>query len=345
MEFKTLIKPRHLYFEAETLTGNYGRFFAEPFHRGFGTTIGNSLRRVLLSSIQGAAVVSIRIEGIAHEFSPKEGVKEDISDIILNLKGMRLRMTPGINQTTVYVDAKGPTDLTAGDIPWNDDIEVINPKHPIATVGSGQRLQMEINLETGIGYVPASEHKPDLDDIGLIPLDSVFSPILNVKYLTETTRVGQVTDYDRLIMEVTTDGSVSPEDAISHAARILRDHLELFIGPQEEAEKEPEAIAEAEAALVTSQLEEKLEKSIEELELSVRSYNCLEAAGIKTIRDLVQKTESEMLKYRNFGRKSLTEIKSILHEMGLSFNLKLDETGMPILIQEEEEEEKEKKEG
>lgn len=334
MNFKTLMKPRHLYPEADTLTDTFGRFFAEPFQRGFGTTIGNSLRRILLSSIQGSAVASIRIDGIAHEFSFKEGVKEDISDIILNLKGLRLKMVPGVNSSTVYLDVKGPAKVLAKDINWNSDVQVLNPEHPVATVSDGGRLQMEINIETGIGYVPASTHKSDPDDIGLIPIDSVFSPILNVKYNTETTRVGQVTDYDKLIIEVTTNGTVRPDEAVSHAARIIRDHLDLFIRPQDEEEEAVAVGGEEEAPMSVGQLEEKLDKSIEELELSVRSYNCLEAAGIKTIRDLVQKTESEMLKYRNFGRKSLTEIKTILRDMGLSFNMKLDETGMPIMTEE-----------
>lgn len=334
MNFKTLIKPRHLYFEPETLTDTFGRFFAEPFQRGFGTTVGNSLRRVLLSSIQGAAVTAIRMEGIAHEFTYKDGVKEDISDVILNLKNLRLKMVRGVHQTTAYLDVKGPAKILAKDIHWNSDVQVLNGDHPIATVADGHKLQMEINIETGIGYVPASEHKKDPDDIGLIPLDSVFSPVLNVRFATEATRVGQVTDYDRLILEITTDGTVRPDEAISHASKILRDHLDLFIRPQEEIPEEAEAAVEGEAPITAGQLEEKLEKSIEELELSVRSYNCLEAAGIKTIRDLVQKSEGDMLKYRNFGRKSLTEIKSILKEMGLSFNMKLDETGMPILSEE-----------
>jgi DNA-directed RNA polymerase subunit alpha len=334
MDFKTLIKPRHLYFDAETLSDSFGRFYAEPFERGFGTTVGNSLRRVLLSSIPGAAVVSIRIDGVAHEFTPVEGVKEDISDVILNLKGLRIKLAPGANAATVYLDAKGPSKVTAKDISWTDNIELLNPEHPIATVTSGARLQMEINVQSGIGYVPASDIKKDADDIGLIPIDATFSPILNAKYLTETTRVGQRTDYDRLIMEVTTSGAVRPEEAISHAARILRDHLDMFVRPREDEMEAPEVGAEAEAAMEIAQLEEKLEKSIEELELSVRSYNCLEAAGIKTIRDLVQKTESEMLKFRNFGRKSLTEIKTILKEMGLGFSMRLDETGMPIASEE-----------
>lgn len=334
MNFKTLIKPRHVYFEADTLTDTFGRFFAEPLQRGFGTTIGNSLRRILLSSIQGAAVVSIRIEGVPHEFTFKSGIKEDISDIVLNLKTLRLVAKPGTNVATAYLDVKGPKKVTAKDVDWGPDITVLNATQSIATASEGSHLQMEINIETGIGYVPGTAHKSDPDDIGLIPIDSVFSPILNVSYRTEATRVGQVTDYDRLILEVTTDGTIKPEEALSHASRILRDHLDLFVRPQDEEMEAAEVGAEEEAAMSVSELEEKLEKSIEELELSVRSYNCLEAAGIKTIRDLVQKTESEMLKYRNFGRKSLTEIKAILREMGLGFNMKLDETGMPVLSEE-----------
>lgn len=334
MNFKTLIKPRHVYFEADTLTDTFGRFFAEPLQRGFGTTIGNSLRRILLSSIQGAAVVSIRIEGVPHEFTFKSGIKEDISDIVLNLKTLRLVAKPGTNVATAYLDVKGPKKITAKDIDWGSDVTVLNTTQPIATASEGSHLQMEINIETGIGYVPGTAHKSDPDDIGLIPIDSVFSPILNVSYRTEATRVGQVTDYDRLILEITTDGTIKPEEALSHASRILRDHLDLFVRPQDEEMEAAEVGAEEEAAMSVSELEEKLEKSIEELELSVRSYNCLEAAGIKTIRDLVQKTESEMLKYRNFGRKSLTEIKAILKEMGLGFNMKLDETGMPVLSEE-----------
>lgn len=335
MNFKSLLKPRHLYPEPETLTETYGRFFAEPFQRGFGTTVGNSLRRVLLSSIPGAAVTAIRIEGIAHEFTHKDGVREDISDVILNLKGLRLKMAANVSSTVVYLDAKGAAKVTAKDIKWNDDCQVLNPEHLIANVSDGGRLQMEIIIGTGIGYVSANEHRTDPDDLGLLAMDAVFSPILNVKYHTETTRVGQYTDYDKLILEVTTNGAIRPDEAVSHSARILKDHLDLFIRPQDEVEEEPQAEETDTTRVSASQIEEKLEKSIEELELSVRSYNCLEAAGIKTIRDLVQKSESEMLKYRNFGRKSLTEIKNILREMGLGFNMKLDETGMPIMMEEE----------
>jgi DNA-directed RNA polymerase subunit alpha len=335
MNFKSMIKPRHLYVDTETLTPTFGRFVGEPFERGFGVTIGNSLRRILLSSIPGAAVVSIRIEGIAHEFMSKDGMKEDISDLILNLKGLFIKMSPTVASTTVYLGVKGPGEVTAGQIETGDDVTIINPDHVIAHLTDDSELQMELNIATGRGYVPASEFKKDPDDIGLIAIDAVFSPIRNVRYHHETARVGQQTDFDRLIMEVTTTGTIAPEEAISTAAQILKNHMDIFILPGAEVEVAPAAAEEEEHKMSTSELEEKLDKSIEELELSVRSYNCLEAAGIKTIRDLVQKSESEMLKYRNFGRKSLTEIKNILKEMGLSFNMKLDETGMPIMSGEE----------
>jgi DNA-directed RNA polymerase subunit alpha len=330
-----MIKPRHLYVDPETLTPTFGRFVGEPFERGFGVTIGNSLRRILLSSIPGAAVTSIRIEGIAHEFMPKDGMKEDISDLILNLKGLFIKMSPAIAAATVYLDAKGPGIVTASQIEAGDQVQVINPNHVIAHLAEDATLQMELNIATGRGYVPASEFKKDPDDIGLIAIDAVFSPIRNVRYHTETARVGQMTDFDRLIMELTTNGAILPEEAMSTAAQILKNHMDIFILPGAEIELAPAIAEEEEHALSTGEIEEKLDKSIEELELSVRSYNCLEAAGIKTIRDLVQKSESEMLKYRNFGRKSLTEIKNILKDMGLSFNMKLDETGMPILTGEE----------
>lgn len=334
MNFKSMIKPRHLFVEPDSLTSTYGRFLAEPFERGFGVTVGNSLRRILLSSIPGAAVVSIRIEGVAHEFVYKEGVREDISDIILNLKSLHIRMSPTIPMTTVYLEAKGPGDVKASQIELNGDVEILNPDQVIATLAEDTTLQMEINIGTGRGYVPASEFKKDPDDIGLIGLDAVFSPVRNVRYAVESARLGQQTDFDRLILEVTTNGTVAPEEAVSTAAQILKNHLDIFIRPGEELEAPPQ-VEETEVLVSGTGLEEKLDKSIEELELSVRSFNCLEAAGIKTIRDLVQKSEGEMLKYRNFGRKSLTEIKNILKEMGLSFNMKLDETGMPIIAGED----------
>ena len=335
MNFKSMIKPRHLYVDPETLTPTFGRFIGEPFERGFGVTVGNSLRRILLSSIPGAAVVSVRIEGIAHEFMPKEGMKEDISDLILNMKGLFIKMSPTIAQTTVYLEAKGPGVVTASQIETGSDVQIINPDHVIAHLADDADLRMEINIATGRGYVPASEFKKDPDDIGLIAIDAVFSPIRNVRYHTESARVGQMTDFDRLLLEVTTNGTIAPDEAVSTAAQILRNHMDIFILPGAEVELAPAQVEDEEQRMSTSELEEKLDKSIEELELSVRSYNCLEAAGIKTIRDLVQKSESDMLKYRNFGRKSLTEIKNILRDMGLSFNMKLDETGMPIMTGEE----------
>lgn len=337
MSFKSLIKPRHLFIDPEVASATHGRFVAEPLERGFGVTVGNSLRRMLLSSIPGAAVVSIRIEGVAHEFLPKEGIKEDISDIILNLKMLNIKMPPTLPGATVYLEAKGPGVVTARQIELPGDIQILNPDQPIATLADDALLQMEINIGTGHGYVPASEFKKDADDIGLIAIDAVFSPVRDVKYTVESARVGQQTDFDRLIVEVITNGTITPEEAVSYAAQIIRGHMDIFIRPGEIIEVAPPAGEEAKAPIPTSQLEEKLDKSIEELELSVRSFNCLEAAGIKTIRDLVQLGESDMLKYRNFGRKSLTEIKNILHEMGLSFNMKLDETGMPIMTGEEKE--------
>jgi DNA-directed RNA polymerase subunit alpha len=330
-----MIKPRHLHVDRESLTPTYGRFVAEPLERGFGVTVGNSLRRILLSSIPGAAIVSVRIDDVAHEFMSKDGMREDISDMILNLKGIFIKMAPSLAQTTVYLEAKGPGAVTASRIEHSGEIEILNPDHVIAHLTDGATLQMEINIATGRGYVPASEFKKDPDDIGLVAIDAIFSPIRNVRYHTESSRVGQRTDFDRLVLEVTTNGTILPEESVSTAAQILKHHMDIFIIPGAEVEAAPEVAEEDEGRMTSSELEEKLDKSIEELELSVRSYNCLEAAGIKTIRDLVQKSEGDMLKYRNFGRKSLTEIKNILKEMGLGFNMKLDETGMPILSAEE----------
>jgi len=331
MELKPLVIPSRLYCERESLTEYYGKFFAEPFEPGFGTTLGNSLRRVLLSSVQGAAPVSLKIEGVPHEFHVIDGMKEDIQEMILNLKAVRFKMLGTKPSTVIYLDAKGAKNIKAGDFELNEHIEVLNPDLHLMTLSRGSRVKMEVKVAQGRGYSPSSEHKKDEEEeIGLIPLDAAFSPILNVKYKVENARLGQRTDYDRLILEIWTNGGVRPEEAISYAGLILRDHLSLFIRFEEE-QKQVEVFKEEEEAVTPiMELEEKLDKSIEELELSVRSFNCLEAAGIKTIRDLIQKSESDMLKYRNFGRKSLNEIKNILKEMGLSFNLKLDERGLPI---------------
>ncbi len=337
MDFKPLKMPRELLAEKETQTETFGRFVAEPFERGFGTTIGNSLRRILLSSVQGAAVTAIRIEGKNHEFDTVDGVKEDILDIILNLKNLQIKFVGGARgESTMFLDVQGPKSITAGDFELDGNIEILNQDQVIATLAEGAELRMEAIVQQGRGYVPAAqikEQSSSQDTFGTIFLDAVFSPIVNVQYLVEAARVQQRTDYDRLIMDVTTDGTVSPEDAMSYSAKVLRDHLNLFISMKDQAAELAALEEEQQAASATTALEEKLDKSIEELELSVRSFNCLEAAGIKTIRDLVQKTESEMLKYRNFGRKSLTEIKNILKEMNLRFGMEIDkETGLPVSL-------------
>jgi DNA-directed RNA polymerase subunit alpha len=326
--------PRELVADKESLTPTYGRFVAEPFERGFGTTIGNSLRRILLSSIQGAAIVSMRIEGKNHEFDTIEGVKEDILDIILNLKSVNLKLGGTKGETSLYLEATGPRAITAGDFQPNGAVEILNPDQHIATLSANATLRMECMVQSGRGYVSAAQMKEQsgsaADTFGTMFLDAVFSPIINVKYTVEAARVQQRTDYDRLILEVTTDGTVKPEDSVSYAAKVLRDHLNLFISMKDQAAELAAREEEEQAESATAALSEKLDKSIEELELSVRSFNCLEAAGIKTIRDLVQKSESEMLKYRNFGRKSLTEIKNILKDMGLRFGMEIDkETGLP----------------
>lgn len=334
MDFKPFKMPRELVAEKDSQSETFGRFVAEPFERGFGTTIGNSLRRILLSSVQGAAVTAIRIEGKNHEFDTVEGVKEDILDIILNLKSLNIKFVgTGKAETTMYLDVQGPRTITAADFELDGNIEILNRDQEIATISEGAELRMECIVQQGRGYVPAAQVKDQFgsDTFGTIFVDAVFSPIVNVRYMIEAARVQQRTDYDRLILEVTTNGTVTPEDAVSYAAKVLRDHLNLFISMKDQAAELAALEEEQQAASATSALEEKLDKSIEELELSVRSYNCLEAAGIKTIRDLVQKTESEMLKYRNFGRKSLTEIKNILKEMNLRFGMEIDkDSGLPV---------------
>jgi len=330
MELKEFILPRALVCDRETATDTYARFQAEPFERGFGVTLGNSLRRVLLSSIQGAAITSIQIEGVRHKFEDIPGVKEDVLQIMLNLRSVVFRLAPEKASTTIYLDIEGPGKVTARDLQLNPSIEVLTPDQHVATLMEGATLRLMMTVRQGRGYVPAEEFKEDDSPIGFIPMDAAFSPIVNAKYSVESARVGQHTDYDRLIIEVTTNGAVKPEDAISHAARVLRDHLNLFITMREVEEEKAAEEEVTEEEIRMELVQEQLDKSIEELELSVRSYNCLEAAGIKTIRDLVQKTESEMLKYRNFGRKSLTEIKTILKNMGLSFSMRIDENGMPV---------------
>ena len=339
IELKPLLKPRRLIADLATLTDTYGKFFAEPFERGFGVTLGNSLRRVLLSSIQGAAAISVRIEGVRHEFTSPAGCVEDINDIVLNMKNVIFKVE-GIHEAiTIYLEKKGPGTAVAGDFQLPEFVKVLNPDLHLVTLSKDAVFRMEATVAQGRGYIPAIYPKfEDESDIGKLPIDALFSPIKNVNFKVEEARVGQRTDYDRLILEVVTNGAIRPDEAVSFAARLLRDHLDIFIRSEDESVTlETYAEEKTEEAPITA-IEAKLDKSIEELELSVRSYNCLEAAGIKTIRDLVQKSETDMLKYRNFGRKSLSEIKNILKEMGLSFNMKLDERGIPIPQSIEEEE-------
>ncbi len=318
--WKDLIRPKRLEVEKETLTPFYGKFTAEPFERGLGITIGNSLRRILISSLQGAAITSVKIDGVLHEFSAIPGTKEDITEIILNLKEVRLKLhTEG--SKTIRVKAEGPKVLKAGDILTGDAVEILNPDHYIATLSRDGKLSMEIVVKVGKGYIPAERNKEESQPIGTIPMDAIFSPIKKVNYTVTNARVGQITDYDKLTMEVWTDGSLNPEEAVAHAAKILKDQLSIFITFEEEEEAEisyPEDEEEKEAH------NENLLRSVDELELSVRSANCLKHANIKLIGDLVQKTEAEILATKNFGRKSLNEIKDILSEMGLSLGMRLD---------------------
>jgi DNA-directed RNA polymerase subunit alpha len=316
--WRDLIKPKALDVDKESLTAGYGKFVAKPLERGFGLTLGNSLRRVLLSSLQGAAVTAIKVDGVVHEFSSIPDVKEDVAEIILNLKEVRFRLH-GAEQATVTIDKVGPCEVRASDIQVSSQVQVLNPEQVIATLGKGGRLKAEVQVARGRGYRQADANKSDQLGIGWIPIDSFFSPIRRVNYVVTQSRVGQRTDYDKLTLEVWTDGSVSPEDAVSLGSKILKDQLSVFLN----FEEEPEPVAQAKEE-GSSQFNPNLYRSVEELELSVRSANCLQNANIKYIYELVQRTESEMLKTKNFGRKSLNEIKDILGEMGLSLGMKLD---------------------
>jgi DNA-directed RNA polymerase subunit alpha len=316
--WRDLIKPRRLEVDQDSLTGTYGKFVAEPLERGFGTTLGNSLRRVLLSSLQGAAIVSVKIEGVDHEFTTIPEVAEDVTDSVLNLKEVLLRMHT--NETkTLRIEAEGPKEIKAGDIIADQDVEILNPGHHICTVSEGGKVRMELICRRGRGYVPANVNKVAGSPIGTIPIDSLFSPVRKVNYQVTNARVGQVTDFDKLALEVWTDGSVTPQDAVAYAAKIIKEQLTVFVNFDET--EEPVV---AEAPKEEAKLNENLFRSVDELELSVRSANCLQQAHIKTIGDLVQRTEAEMLKTKNFGRKSLKEIKEILAEMGLSLGMKLE---------------------
>lgn len=312
--------PKKLVCDEESLTESYGKFVAEPFERGYGVTIGNSLRRVLLSSLEGAAVTSIKIEGVSHEFTTIPGVAEDVAEIVLNVKSLVLRSHTRTPKTLrIDVDEKGP--VTARSIITDDTVEIINPDLHLATLTKNIRFQMELEVQKGRGYVPAERNKKEGQPIGVIAVDSIFTPVKRVNYHVEDTRVGQMTDYDKLIVEVWTNGSISPKDSMLYASNILQRHLDVFVNfgklPEEDQAIEVSDDGERE-------LYQRLGQPVSELELSVRSANCLREAHIKTIGDLVRKSEAEMLKYRNFGKKSLMEIANILKEMGLGLGMEID---------------------
>ncbi|MCL2315014.1 MAG: DNA-directed RNA polymerase subunit alpha [Proteobacteria bacterium] len=314
--WRDLIKPRKL--DLVFTDGSYGKFVAEPLERGFGTTLGNSLRRVLLSSLQGGGITNVKIEGVSHEFMTIPEVVEDVTDIILNLKGILLRIHTN-EPKVLTIDAQGPREVKAGDILTGEQVEILNPGHHICTLLEGGRVQMQMDCRRGRGYVPAQLNKDADLPIGNIPVDALFSPIRKVNYQVTNARVGQMTNFDKLTLEVWTDGSVTPEEAVAFSAKILKEQLTVFINFDET--EEPILV---EAPKPEVKLNENLFRSVDELELSVRSANCLQQANIKTIGDLVRRTEAEMLKTKNFGRKSLKEIKEILAEMGLSLGMKLE---------------------
>lgn len=336
MKWKSLQMPKRVEVNEETLTDTYGEFVAEPLERGFGTTIGNTLRRVLLSSLQGAAVTAVRIDGVLHEFTTVRtgtdgkaiemaGVREDVSEIILNVKELRLKLHAS-HPVTLRLEKTDEGAAHGRDINDHADVEVLNPDQYIGTVAKGGSLKMDLEVNSGRGYVPAEMQEREDRPIGVIPVDSLFSPVTHVEYRVENTRVGQRTDYDKVIMKVWTDGSLSPQDAVSHAAKIVKDHLELFINFEEEPEVEQVVETDEEF----ERIRDLLQRPVNELELSVRAANCLEAADIKTIGDLVQKSEGEMLKYRNFGRKSLKEIDDILRSMNLRFGMDVGRYLQPV---------------
>ena len=317
--------PRRLAADSETLTDRYGRFSAQPFERGFGTTVGNSLRRALLSSIEGAAITAVKIESVEHEFSSIKGVVEDATDVILNLKQVPFTLH-GNEAKTLTISKTGPGEVTAGDIQGDGDVEILDPGLHIATLSGGGSLNIEMRLKRGRGYVSADRNFDEDLSLGYIPIDSVHTPVKKVNYAVDAARLGQNTEYDKLTIEVWTDGSVKPDDAIGLAAKLIKDHMAIFINFEEDSDEF--SYQQQERAPLPRN--DQLDRSVDELELSVRSYNCLKNAGIKTIRDLVQRSEREMLATKNFGKKSLGEIRDILRGMGLDFGIQFDEQGNPI---------------
>ena len=323
-----IVKPKRLEFEKKNKSEYYGKLSAGPFERGYGVTIGNSLRRMLLSSIEGAAIVAVRFEGVFHEFSSIPGVVEDVTEIILNLKQVNLKLTGEADYKRVYIKASNAGVIYAKNITADPDIEVLNPDLPILTIDQSAEVEIEMIVRKGRGYVPADRHKIENESVQMIPVDSNFSPVEKITYNIENTRVGQSTDYDSLVMELWTNGGITPEDAVAHAAKIVKDHMQIFINFDEEPEPVQPQIDEKKQKVLTN-----MAKCVEELELSVRSYNCLKNANIQTIAELVQKTDGEMLKTRNFGRKSLNEIKEILEDMGLHLGMKVDEDDLKQILQ------------
>ena len=330
-----LIQPERLEVDKDSHTESYGKFVCQPLERGFATTIGNSLRRILLSSIQGAAITSLRIDGALHEFTAIPGVLEDVTEIILNLKEVRLKLNTAEGKT-VRIERKGKGPVTAADIISDGSVEIMNPEQHICTITGNGNFTAELEVKWGKGYRPAEMNKTDDQPIGVIPIDSIFTPVKKVQYIVTQARVGQQTDYDKLTLEIHTDGSVKPENALAYAAKILKEHMTIFINfDEEKAEPEIEESDEGEE----EPRNENLYRTVEDLELSVRSANCLKNANITYIGELVQRTEAEMLKTKNFGRKSLNEIKQLLEEMDLSLGMKIDdwEPPSPVLAKAEEE--------
>ncbi|MEE4352564.1 MAG: DNA-directed RNA polymerase subunit alpha [Desulfatiglans sp.] len=332
--WRELIKPKRIEIDPGKYSSTYGKFVCEPLERGFGITIGNALRRVLLSSLQGAAIVSAKFDSVQHEFSNIPGVLEDVTDIILNLKEVKLK-TVDVEEAVIHLSSEGEGVVTAGDIEIHGLVEILNPEQHICTLNEEAKLNIEMVVKVGKGYVPVEKLKDKDPEIGVIPIDAIFSPIQKVSYVVTNARVGQVADYDKLTLELWTDGSVIPEDAVAFAAKILKEQMNPFIN----FEEEPEPIEEEEEE--KDEVNENLFRPVSELELSVRSANCLKNADIKLIGQLVQKTEADMLKTKNFGRKSLNEIKAILEEMGLSLGMKLDNISLDEHSNMNEEEEKE----
>lgn len=319
MKWKSLLMPKGIQVENPDNIPNYGRIIVEPLERGWGHTVGNALRRSLISSLQGAAVISVRIDGVVHEYGTITGVSEDVTDIILNIKQLRLKLNSN-EDATLRLEVSGEGEVKASDIDDNPDVELLNKDLHIATIGANARLKIEMRVSDGRGYVAAENNRREDDPIRTIPIDALFSPVTRCNYTVENTRVGQRTDLDKLIMEIATDGSMTPEDAVGYAAKLIGDHLTLFVNFEGELEPVQEKIRDEK----TSRMQQLLKMRVDELELSVRSNNCLRAANIHTLADLVRNQESGMLKYKNFGRKSLIELNRVLANLGLSFGMDVD---------------------